>query len=170
MFYKIIILPFIVCALTGCSTTDSDTAVHIDIGIDLVYLDQEGQNLLNPGHADAITEANTNLYFLEDGTKRKVFESNLDCPKMFCIWQREVDSVYFMRLFPNVIKGQDTASTYIEFSDGTMDTIKVEYIYDTSSSVHTSKVWYNDELKFNEDVDGKNNPYREITIEKRSME
>ena len=57
---------------------------------------------------------------------------------------------------PYVIRGEDTATTYIQFSDGSMDTVKVGYKYFNGNSVAVTKVWYNGEVRFDVDSDDNN--------------
>lgn len=131
----------------------------------MVFRDTSGNNLLNPHHPNAITEQNTDLYYLIDGQKEKVFNGNLDSPKGFHIDKGDDTALYeyFLHLYANTIRGQNTATTYIQFNNDSMDTVKVSYEY-SGNSVHLNKVWYNQELRFDPEKDGQENPLRYIVV------
>lgn len=100
-----------------------------------------------------------------DGQKEKVFNENLDSPKGFHIDKGDDTAPYeyFLHLYANTIRGQNTATTYIQFNNDSMDTVKVSYEY-SGNSVHLNKVWYNQELRFDPEKDGQENPLRYIVV------
>lgn len=161
------VLIFSLVAAAGCNTTSPDAGTALDIRIDLLFQNEKGENLLNPNHPNAITEQNTDLYFQIEGQNQKVFDGNLDCPKMFCIQELEDDAPYkyLMLLTPNIIEGQNMATTYIRFSDATMDTLRVAYEYNTPAT-YVTKIWYNQELRWSLDENGEDNPLRFLIITK----
>lgn len=143
----------------ACST-DSGTVYEVSIGIS--FVDQNGQDLLDPSHSNAITEQNTDLYYMIDDSLVKQFEGHLDHPKMFHIPDETSphNENYQLVVFSNIIKNQDTAFTYLEFEDGSMDTIKTQYEIADNSTIVT-RVWYNGDLKC--DIYDKDNPDLEST-------
>lgn len=154
MFNLIKSLPFILFALLlyGCSTSPNSETV-VNTSVDIIFIDKNGKELLNPNELNAITEQNTDLYYLINGEKQKIFKGHLECPKMFCINNTKDNNTtvynYIMKVFANTIRGQKTATTYLEFEDGSMDTIKVAYVFfgAGNNSVTLTKIWYNGKLK-----------------------
>lgn len=146
MFKIISILTISAVIFFGCST-DSNVETVKEIAFYVSYLDQEGKDLLDPEHPVAITEQNTDLYYLIGNELVKQFEGHLDKPKKFWISTDEVlRDLNFMVVQSNIIEGQDMAISYLEFEDNTIDTVKTNYIQD-GSNTHLTKVWYNGELR-----------------------
>lgn len=135
--------------IAACSASDSVNTVK-DTGIDFFFVDENGNDLLDPNSDSAITEENTDLYYLEDGEKERVYESHLDSPKMFFVSDEKRSGNYFMRVFPNIIRGQEKAITYLKFENGVEDTIEAQYVAEDHFTV-VGKVWYNGELKWDGD-------------------
>ncbi|MEX0858387.1 MAG: hypothetical protein WD016_09575 [Balneolaceae bacterium] len=142
----------------GCST-DSEPGTVIETGFTIAYVDQDENDLLDPAHPNAITEGNTDLYYLINGEMVKQYENHLDHPKKFSVVTEEkLFDRYFMHISPNTIEGLDTAITYItylEFENNSLDTIKTQYRRPSpsSNSIFVTKIWYNGELRW--DVDDK---------------
>lgn len=129
--------------LARYTATVSETAFYIS------FVDERGDDLLNPVHSNAITEENTNLYYLKDGISVMQFHANLDRPKMFYIvTEQKLKDRNYMIVFSNIIKDQDTAITYLEFEDSSKDTIKAQYVQGENYTQLT-KIWYNGDLKCN---------------------
>lgn len=144
---KFILASFIICGVIGCSISDSNVeALDDDIRMNISFVDETGNDLLNPNHPDAITEQNTDLYYVVDGEKERVFEGHLDHPKQFYIWHAEEQDIYYMTLFPNREFTNNMSTTFIEFADSAMDTIQVEV--EKENVWVCTKVWYNQELKW----------------------
>jgi|SRR5699024_5162449 len=151
--YKISILLIVGFLMASCSSPNAATGPNVVVYIK--YINKKGENLLNPDRTHAITEKNTNLYYLINGKKVKVYEGNLDNPKHFFIKYDSTDYYkdpsmwgYLMRVFPNTPDGQDTATTYIVYKDYPTDTLKVQYKRNNGIDVYVTKVWYNGELRW----------------------
>lgn len=59
-----------------------------------------------------------------------------------------------MKVTSNTVKGHDITTMYLEFEDGSLDTIKTQIDRPTSNSTFVTKVWYNGTLRW--DVSDKN--------------
>ncbi len=160
MFDKYILILITVSFLFLSCSTDSGTVY--ETAIDISFVDQNGQDLLNPVYQNGITEQNTDLYYLVDDSLMKQYERHLDHPKMFFVSDEKSqhNDNYFLRVFANIVEGQNIAFTYLEFENGSMDTVKTQYEIGDNSTVVT-KVWYNGLLKCN--VYDKENPELEST-------
>ncbi|MDZ7680814.1 MAG: hypothetical protein U5J63_03645 [Fodinibius sp.] len=155
----------LVFVITGCSTGTSDT--FISSNTDILFVDQNGESLTNPNHPNAITEENTEIYFLEDGSKKKIFKGHLDCPKMFCIEQGPKGKYYFS-LHPNTESSNGKRVTYIKFADATWDTVRVQLDSPGSSNKAVTKVWYNQKLRW--DASNANPGNRGFTVTRKVKE
>lgn len=110
---KFILIIITLAMLTiSCDTSSAPNGVVIETSINISFVDGKGSDLLNPDHSEAITEQNTDLYYLIDGKKEKYFKDNLDYSKGFFISDEKLSNWYFMGIFPNVINDQETA-TYL---------------------------------------------------------
>lgn len=146
-----ILFTMILMILVSC-TSSTDGGDAIETLTRIVYLDKNGNNLLNPNHEDAITETNTSVYYLKDGEKVKRDNK---------FYIAEESGKYTMGVHPNLGSSQETAVTYIEPGDFDMDTIKVAYS-ESNSTIAVTKVWYNSELRW--DVDDRED--RELEVVK----
>lgn len=145
--YKLFLFVLTAIIMIGCSTVSSDNSTFLSNDVYIKYVNKKGENLLNPAHSHAITEQNTNLYYLINGKKKRVYRPNLDAPKMFVIGNGfDSSGDYEMKLFANTPPDQMTAITYINFKNFPTDTLKVQY-ESPNSSIAITKVWYNGELR-----------------------
>ncbi|HKK46562.1 MAG TPA: hypothetical protein VJ964_13640 [Balneolaceae bacterium] len=155
---------FVALLISGCTTSSNNpNDLNDDVRMNISFVDQNGKDLLNPKQKHAITEQNTDIYYLANGEKKKVFDNNLDHPKHFYIWYAEDLDTYFMTLFPNrAFKDNESHSsvTYIKFADGTMDTVKVKA--KKADIWGVTKVWYNQTLRW----DISDQQPRKFTIER----
>ncbi|MCW9707491.1 hypothetical protein [Fodinibius salsisoli] len=150
LFYTLTAI-LVTAIMVGCSSPN-DANVYIGANVDFFFVNEQGEDLLDPDHPNAITEKNTDLYYLEDGERKKVFEGHLDSPKKFSITSEKRSGKNWMRVFTNLIPDQDTTTTYLQFSDFPEDTIRVQYGF-TDNSTYIRKIWYNGELKLDIDWD-----------------
>lgn len=138
-----IFLIIILFILKACSTSVCGCA-FFNTDITLNYVDQNGEQLINTDHPHAINYRNFDMYYVVKGKKERVHE--------FEIIERDSGN-YYINLYPNIIRGQKTAITYIEFGDSTLDTIKVQYKAGDGLEI-VNKVWYNQELRWEIKKDG----------------
>lgn len=145
--YKLLLFFVLTVIVAGCSTVSpNNPGTHMNSGVLIKYVNDKGENLLNPAHPHAITEQNTNLYFLVNGKKKKIYKPHLDTPKMFFI-ANNLDSTgeYLMAVNANTLPGQNTAITYIVFKDYPTDTLKIQY--KSINGVALTKAWINGKLR-----------------------
>jgi len=140
---KILTLLIIGFLLIFCSD-EQDCCTNIDIGISIKYLNENGENLFEL--ESGLTESNINIYHRINNEWVKYFEGNLDYPKGIRTVERE-DGIYLV-IFPSTtIVESNYSETKIEFSGSDSDILKTEIDKKNSNEIVT-KVWYNDELKW----------------------
>ncbi|RZL44931.1 MAG: hypothetical protein EOP00_18625, partial [Pedobacter sp.] len=57
----------------------------IDASVNLSFVNSKGEDLLDPKVTNAVTEENVDIYVLQDGSKTRLYQSNLDAAKFFKI-------------------------------------------------------------------------------------
>ena len=140
---KIILFLNIGILLTACSHKN-DCCVHIDTGISIKYLNQEGENLFeieNGYHESDIT-----MYHKINKEWQEYYKANLDSPKGITIIDQE-DGKYLLISPSTTLTENGYSETKITFSEADSDIIKTEIDKSNSNTIVT-KVWYNDVLKW----------------------
>jgi len=138
--FTLIIIGF----LTISCTDDENCCTVIDIGVDIKYLNENGENLFDISNGFDFSKINA--YHKNDGNWEKYFEGNLDYPKGLMLVERK-DGTY-LRIFPSTtIVENNISESKIEFSENDSDILKTE-ITKTNSNTIVKKVWYNGELKW----------------------
>ena len=131
--------------IVACSSDNGKVCcVNIDTGISIKYLNQNGENLLEINNGFNISDIN--IYHKIDNEWVKYFEGNLDYPKGLKTVERENGT--YLVVFPSIeIFENNYSETKIEFSQNDSDIIKSEIEISNSNTIVT-KVWYNDQLKW----------------------
>jgi hypothetical protein len=146
---KKILLLLAAILILGCST-DEDEKVNcctiIDTGVSIKYVNEDGENLFELD--GGLTEADIAIYHKINNEWVKYYEGNLDYPKGFRIVEREDGTGTYLVVFPSTtIIENNYSETKIEFSKSDFDVLKTEIDRSNSNEIVT-KVWYNDELKW----------------------
>lgn len=138
-------LKILTIVILGLITSCKDGPIGSDIvatGFPFEIFSGSGVDLLDPGSDGAITEENTNLYYLINGSLEKQFHSNLDFPKHFCIQKSDFTNTYKINPFLNTATDVSGVSTTIlRYSKYPDDTIKAQIF--SGNSVGWGNVWIN---------------------------
>ncbi len=152
-----------IIAISCTDTVSPKHKIHDNSAVYIKYINAKGEDLLNPKHPHAITEQNTNLYYLINGQKKKIYKGNLASPKMFNIGQGfDTTSTYSMQLYANTPDGQHIGITYITFKDYSTDTLKVHY--KTTGGIAVDTVWYNEKLRYDKEIYQQNKYPKELIV------
>lgn len=128
----------------------ADPPPHEDIG--LSFVDEQGNDRLNPDHSSPFTENNLEIYYLKDGEKERVFNGNLDYPKNFKLYISEGEENSRLQLaLSNHVEGDGNTQTLIEFPDGTVDTVTMKPLNGYANSAE--RLWYDGKLVWEVDSD-----------------
>ncbi|PKD17009.1 hypothetical protein APR41_06110 [Salegentibacter salinarum] len=121
----------------------------IDSSIDIKFIDSEGNNLL--GEENQFEETDISVYNKIDG------EWKISPENTFLVERENED---YLRVFAN-LESTDTqiSELKLEFPDNEFDILKTE-ISSQNANTFVTKVWYNDELKWETD----NNSERIIEV------
>ena len=136
-----IIIGLIVCA---CSSDNSDCCTVIDIGMDIKYVNQAGENLFDIENGLDIEEIK--VYYKIENEWELHYSYNLDSPKGISLIQRGEET--YLRLTPSIdIVTDGYSETKIELSSEESDVIRT-MIDNSQPNVIVTKVWYNNDLKW----------------------
>lgn len=143
-----IVLSFISCSKSTGGIGDLEPNENVALS----FVDEQGNDRLDPDHSSPLTESNLEIFYLKDGKKERVFDGNLDYPKNFVIKYSEGEENSKMMLWiSNYIEEDGNTKTLIEFPGGTVDTVTMEPLTkDANSAV---KIWYDGELVWMVDSD-----------------
>lgn len=141
----IFLLVMAACSLGTEPSIDSTPQPGVDVA--LYFSDENGDDLLNPAHAEGWNEENIDIFYLIDGEKERVYHSNLDLPKRFKIVHGTEDRYYMLLWLSEHVEDEHTV-TYVEFPNGETDTLKIHAEEKSNGVVRADKFWYNEELLF----------------------
>ncbi|WP_081208916.1 hypothetical protein [Salegentibacter sediminis] len=144
---------------TGCSkgdevTNEEEANAVVATGLDLVFLNEDGEDLLNPSTKNHLSRDKMALYYLVDGKKVVASEFDPDIGRHQGIMLIDETEPYSLRIFTarnlkdvnSEKEGEKrgTSISYLELGNGITDTIKTEWKAKTGLFVNL-KVWYNGE-------------------------
>lgn len=142
---KLVLVLVLGMVILSCSN-DNDiplVGVVVDTGVNIKYLDENGNNLLN----GEIDESNINIYHKINNEWVGYYESNLDYPKGIVV--RERDNEKYLVLFVSIIVDENSISeTKIEYSNRNEGDIIKTLIDNSNGNRIVRKVWYNSILKW----------------------
>ncbi len=129
----------------------------VETFMDISYVDQYGNDLLNPDNPLSYNVDNFRLYYMKNGKKTLYFQANMDDPYGYMKAVYYPDSgLYRFRIFP------PADFFYLQLSTNEIDTITSPFQYEDNGSLITiPKFWYNGRLVW------KSGTYRYIIIHKQ---
>lgn len=133
---------------SACNKDSTEGFVH-SAELYLTVKNNEGKDLLDPNNPESFKEEDIHLLYIVDGKAQKVYDENMTIPKGFKIVK--LDSEYSIKLFLNSDPSEKNPITYIQWDDNSIDTLKAEYR--RNGSVICTKVWFNDEIRWDSSVE-----------------
>lgn len=117
--------------------------------------DSLGNDLLDPDNG-TISAEDINIYYLQNGEKKRVYNSRYDYPENFRILQTEDGTEqYYLVVFANDEANTDSISTtYIEFRKEEIDTLEAKITEKPGLFIATT-AWYNGVLKVDKSIPSK---------------
>lgn len=144
---NIIFLLFVAVIAVSCEDDDVDCCTVVDTTIIMKFVDQNGVNLLNDTEG-GIEPAGIVLYYKVNGQWEEYFESNLDAPKGYLTTEESGDAFFILYTDPSYSENNIT-EIKIQFTEDLSDILKAEFTQ-SGSNVTCTKVWYDDELKWDQ--------------------
>lgn len=145
------VFSLLIILLLSCAP-ETDCCSNFDVGMQLGVFDSNGFDRLNPGNVNAFTSQNIKIYYVIDGVTEYQSSGEGD---VFKVFKSENHENYTISL--GVYIKENPSTTLIKWNETDIDTIKCEVLR-TSNNTRITKVWYNNELKW----DGVNERYFEI--------
>lgn len=149
----IIVLILFFLSMACNSSTEPESISGISnpaITVNLSYVDESGNDLLDSTNPNGWTEEDITIYYLKQGEKETVFDPDMKYPKNI---QMRSDPVHgnYINLILNPYLEDNHSITYIEFPNGETDTLKIHAEMVKDVGMWGDKFWYNGELLFNTD-------------------
>ena len=144
--------------IQGCSTQVCGCFHPTNIEMALSYEDQQGNDLLNPEHTNALTEQNLDVYYRKD----EGYEDQLYFSESLQIVQREGQNNYLLLTLSSAPFEEREASLLIDFPNAATDTLNVQ-AKGSKDELYAAKIWYNDALIWPNREEDINRPYVEVT-------
>lgn len=142
---KSILIIFIVLLSLSFSSCGKDKTL-LQPGIQISYIDKNGNDLMNPANPVGIKATNIDIYYIINGVKTRVLDGNMDMPENFRITEYDNFHKYCLDLAANdKYDANKMSETLIDFGNR-VDTLTVSWtVLNDGYSVHG--VWYNHVLK-----------------------
>ncbi|WP_373523942.1 hypothetical protein [Aquiflexum sp.] len=152
-----LVLLFLFSACSNEEQLPTEGGFTVDTVAILKILDEEGNNLLDPGHERYLDPSKIKVFYERDGRMIEFIEPHLDMPRNFRIGpphEFRNDYVMFLVL--------DSEKTVVQWNENDSDTIHAEFFKYSGSSflLMVTKVLFNGELKW----DAESKSEREFTI------
>ncbi len=165
LFITVTILLALTAVFLSCEKKQLP-AIVIEAGINIIPVDPNGNNLLMDAAGPYSSFDSMWLYYVVNGTPRKVFNRNLDASK----GMRLLDDDLGRRLnvFPYLPdsafgeEGEHFTTSYLQWNSHDMDTIYARFVYkdsDRGSSMVLTDVWYNGVKKYPDAVNAQNQSF-----------
>lgn len=122
----------------SCSN-DDDCCVIIDVGIQIHYQTQSGENLL--GSSEEYDANNIRVYYKNGEEFEYIFNGNLDYPNMHYVYEDELQNSILTVFASNYYEG-NLSTTLIELNENTKDTLVCEFELDSNREICT-RAWLN---------------------------
>lgn len=151
-FLSIICLAFFLSGLNGCSTQVCGCIEKPNEIAMISYIDEQGQDLLDPDYENSINKNNLEFYYVEDGEKSR------EPGSADIIYEEETKNYILQLHLSSHIEENGFTTTFIEFANGT-DTLKLEPRGEDGA--FGEKFWYNGDLVW--EVSSEEPIYLEIT-------
>lgn len=112
--------------------------------VNFSIVNSNGNDLLNPSVIGAITEENTEVFLLKNGTKVRLYQGNLDAPKFLKIISQNGENVF--RMFFDITNENfkdDRITQYIRFKDGSEIEVVGEFNSNRKNNKILQQIWIN---------------------------
>lgn len=142
MMKKILGIALVALLITGCEKMIGGVIISADVSF--LFVNSKGDDLLNTNTTGALTEENVDIYVLRNGSKIRLYQSNLDAAKFFKIRTENGKSrfqMYFDISSENFNGNKITQ--FIRYKDGTEDEIVGEFNADRKRNTLLQQIWIN---------------------------
>lgn len=149
---------FLSCSNSNDSN-EKEQFYNLDASLEFSVFNNNNEDLLNPENTNHLDTSNFKIFYLINGKKQEVNDSDMDYPKGFKIYKHENE--YRIRIFLNHSDGLDKPITEIQWSESDTDTLKVSYTR-TENAILQNIIWLNGQQIWNRG-DNTTDPYFVLT-------
>ena len=143
--YVILMISLMIIGCSKDNQNENINAFNLDVGVEFSVINSDGEDILNPNNPNAINKSDIKLFYLIDGVKKEVYNSNYDYPRNFKIYEHQNE--YRITIWQNNTDSEEKPLTFVQWSKDENDIDKIETIYErTSNAVLQRKIWLNDDL------------------------
>lgn len=125
----------------------------IDLGIDMIILNEQGENLLEISNDKKIVQDSIKIFYIENGIEKEFYESNLDFPRNFYIYDDDEYRKVFRVFLTNDLSLTGMRRVIVKWNSKDQDIIdghvvRKEIANGRSEAFYCDTVWVNGILKF----------------------
>jgi len=159
-FFKLLIFLFLVLNITACSNSNSEEPEQpgaqtiVAAAVSLIFLNKDGEDLLNPATPNYFPMKDINLYYLVDGKKIAAEEyAQVGGDRGKALTKERKPYRLAVYTYFNIQDAIETktdglkigkSTTLLELNDKITDTIKTEWHYnEKNGNTIVQKFWYN---------------------------
>lgn len=147
--YILIVFSAFNMIFSSCEKDKPTPGERVDVAIDILLQNSVGEDLLNSQTNNNLLNSDIKVYQIVNGTETELYNSDLDCPRNFCIIDDGKNKVF--RLFPIEKIEAQRASLLIKWNSLRSDKIIANIVSNqngNNSNTFCDSVWVNGILKF----------------------
>ncbi|MCY1520272.1 hypothetical protein D9M68_550450 [compost metagenome] len=140
---KFLFIPLILLLFSGC---DRKCCMNISALALIKYVNQQGEDLLDPAHPNALIAEDIEVYVEKDGKRIRQYDGRLDAPKNFKIYKSDNDGYLFHFNFPinYNLADKNKMTVFITYKNNSEDKLVGEFNSLKGNNIVLQRVWIND--------------------------
>lgn len=138
VFFILILLTIFSCS----KNNEPEEQFNLSSSLEFSIINSQNEDLLNPNNPNHINVANIKLFYVIDGKSQEIYDSNMDNPRNFRIYEHKNE--YRIRITTNATETAEKPITYIQWNENDTDTLEVLYER-TQNAILQNKIWLNGE-------------------------
>lgn len=125
----------------------------VDIHIDMIIRDEQGENLLEVNNNNKIIEDSIKIYYIENGIEKEVYIPNLDYPRNYFIYDDNEYGKVFRVFLTNDFSLSGMRRVIVKWNSKDQDIIDGHFVREEiangrNEAFYCDTVWVNGILKF----------------------
>lgn len=136
--FSIILFAIFFAVTSGCENK-TDCCVIIDVDVQILYRNMQGENLINS--SAEFDSSNIRIYFKDGNEFKYVYRANLDAPNMHRLYTDE-NGNKILTVYPSDLYEDNRSTTLIELNPNVKDTLECEFELESNRQI-CKKAWLN---------------------------
>ncbi len=137
-FISMLITGILIFGTSACDK-DKDCCVLVDVNVDLLYKNAQGENLINS--EEDFEASKIKVYYKKGNEFEYAFNANLDAPNMHRLGE-DGNGNLILTVYPSDYYEGNQSTTLIELNPNVVDTLVGEFNLENGSRICT-KAWLN---------------------------